>query len=407
MGTIGDFCFYNIGQGLFYSGLIKNHSDDETFSFIYDCGSERVATRPVEINTILNDFSKSNIGSRSVDLLVMSHYHRDHLNGILQLIKKQKITVKRVVMPYLYKELSLLPLLESFEMEKEDFRLLFDFYSNPDQWLFDHGIKVILKIAFTDNVELPGEPITSDIIDDTIKYESNEMYIQNGYRGSFTLYTRFNISFSLNNHNYWRFQFACLDLPEVDQYQNLLKKEWAKLTQPNTTENYLLKLLELRKTLKPNNIRKMINRTSVIMMHYPHYTKVPILHCLEIINTQFFTRLVNGNIQAPITLLTGDINLNINEVLPFNDFIKTNKPLITLYPHHGSSNSENNIPYFKNLDSAIYVISYGCKNRHGHPNQEVLDEITNIVKVCEQSSFKYVLVTDNKLRNVLYMHEIN
>ncbi|MBB6446710.1 MBL fold metallo-hydrolase [Bacillus benzoevorans] len=93
MPTTGEFVTYPVGQGLFYAGkLIEN---GEIFNFIYDCGSK---TNKEHLMNCITEYQTFN-GTNDIDMLVISHFDSDHVNGLQELAKKFK--VKRVFFPYI------------------------------------------------------------------------------------------------------------------------------------------------------------------------------------------------------------------------------------------------------------------------------------------------------------------
>ena len=87
------FTYHNIGQGLFYSGRIND------FNFIYDCGSEN---KP-QVESVVRDFKRNELQNSAIDLLVLSHLHADHVNGLNALFDTTiggQITVDTVLLPY-------------------------------------------------------------------------------------------------------------------------------------------------------------------------------------------------------------------------------------------------------------------------------------------------------------------
>lgn len=82
-----EFTFHGVGQGLFYSGKIHN------FNFIYDCGSESKAKY---LNDSIERYALEN--SNQINLLIISHFHLDHISGIFKLIQNHRI--ENLVMPY-------------------------------------------------------------------------------------------------------------------------------------------------------------------------------------------------------------------------------------------------------------------------------------------------------------------
>lgn len=76
--------FHRVGQGLFASETFENHT------IIYDCGGEKASIVKKAIDTDLTE-------SCEIDLLFISHYDRDHINGIIHLLNTHK--VKHVILP--------------------------------------------------------------------------------------------------------------------------------------------------------------------------------------------------------------------------------------------------------------------------------------------------------------------
>lgn len=99
-----------IGQGAFYTESFELHNDD-TFNVVYDCGSywDGKASR-IDYANRENDshgFSKEideykDKVNNKINLLFISHFHSDHINGIRRLLKNTSNV--KLYMPYLDKE---------------------------------------------------------------------------------------------------------------------------------------------------------------------------------------------------------------------------------------------------------------------------------------------------------------
>jgi len=87
------FTFHSVGQGLFYSGLIN--TGDELLSLVYDCGS--LSKGDFLKNEIFNLINELNF---KLNLLVISHFHADHINGLNYLLAKLQY-IDTIVLPYL------------------------------------------------------------------------------------------------------------------------------------------------------------------------------------------------------------------------------------------------------------------------------------------------------------------
>ncbi len=65
----------------------------ENFTMVYDCGGKTIQTINHEIKHSLTE-------NQIIDVLFISHFHRDHVNGLKFLLEKYQ--VKREFLPYLY-----------------------------------------------------------------------------------------------------------------------------------------------------------------------------------------------------------------------------------------------------------------------------------------------------------------
>ena len=74
------FIFHKVGQGLFYSGHLSNNQ----YNFVFDCGSD-------SDKKFLHDAIDNHLPKKDIDFIVLSHLHRDHINGIARIIKNHKV----------------------------------------------------------------------------------------------------------------------------------------------------------------------------------------------------------------------------------------------------------------------------------------------------------------------------
>ncbi|EGR4295930.1 hypothetical protein DDN98_19500, partial [Vibrio cholerae] len=88
--------FHSIGQGAFYT------EEFSSFTSVYDCGTDTIVgtgKSSTQENTIKKEvFSVFNNNAR-VNVLFISHFHRDHVNGLQSLLSR--CNVDYVVIPYL------------------------------------------------------------------------------------------------------------------------------------------------------------------------------------------------------------------------------------------------------------------------------------------------------------------
>jgi hypothetical protein len=87
-------CFHAVGHGTFLTGTLISH-DRSIFRWVYDCGSKRSSA----INNALSRADSWHLWKDgSIDLLVLSHFDDDHINGLESLLRKHK--VRCLVLPY-------------------------------------------------------------------------------------------------------------------------------------------------------------------------------------------------------------------------------------------------------------------------------------------------------------------
>jgi hypothetical protein len=125
--------FFGVGQGLFADGRVYVRSESaERFRWVYDCGTSSSQTL---IDSALQKFLDG--GPRvdaspfqKVHLATLSHFDRDHISGLVRLLKSS--SVDTLMMPYvpLWQRLSL-AFIEGIDTQQE----LFGFFLNPIEYI--------------------------------------------------------------------------------------------------------------------------------------------------------------------------------------------------------------------------------------------------------------------------------
>lgn len=85
-----------VGQGAFYTEVFKK-DDGTLFTVVYDCGSE---TDSSILDAQIDEFKN---GITQIDILFISHFHRDHISGLDKLLAG--ITVVKTVIPMLSEQM--------------------------------------------------------------------------------------------------------------------------------------------------------------------------------------------------------------------------------------------------------------------------------------------------------------
>ena len=92
--------FHPVGQGAFFSEVFSVEGGGE-FTVVYDCGTESgEASMNNEIDAFVAGLKK-----KEIDILFVSHFHKDHISGLDRLASRVKI--KKTVIPMLPSEVLL------------------------------------------------------------------------------------------------------------------------------------------------------------------------------------------------------------------------------------------------------------------------------------------------------------
>ena len=91
--------FHAIGQGAFYTEKFENG-----FTIVYDCGGQN---KKFIVNKIQEVFQKN----EKIDILFISHFHNDHINGVDFLL--EYCDVKKVVLPFLHDNMKIQFIIEN------------------------------------------------------------------------------------------------------------------------------------------------------------------------------------------------------------------------------------------------------------------------------------------------------
>ena len=365
MNTLhSEYIFHGVGEGLFVTGLIEKKG--QRFRYVYDCGSHN--KKPLEDG--IEQFKAQLQDGEKINLLVISHLHKDHFNGIFNLLKNGHVHVDLLVMPYLYEFIineSIIDYVVDYD-EDDDIKEYRDFIDSPEHWLFEHGVDTILESRFMRHVHTRDEGSESELIAKKLQDQSGLIINPNTTR----------LYYKNSNTDQNKVIFTCdmikanlfIDRSIHIDFMNLkLKREGFKYKKTITEfakKHNLISLLkqvdgidQIKKYLQKSGIStngKFINRTSVVM------------GIRNETNTSF-----------PAIVLTGDIEIQDNEKKLLNEFVENHlkatsaTKLTILYPHHGAYSK----PTLETLSRftkrhALYVISYGEINKYNHPREEVV-----------------------------------
>jgi hypothetical protein len=387
------FTFHNVGQGLFYSGKINN------FNFIYDCGSDNKN----QIESVVGNYKRNELQGDHIGLLVLSHLHSDHINGLNSLLDDSircQTAIDTVMLPYLEPIDRLMVALESSNPPE----WLRDFWAGPIYFLARKGVRRI--VLFGQNEPRPpeedyafqdyrfdnetDEKINADKLpnDEQLvhKIQTTESSVVNRMIADRKLIAKRHDSSVLLN-GFWLFRFFNRKVDDAARtsFENCVRG----INEKDNFEEIIhdrRKLGVLRQCY--NKLGGDFDDTSLVLYHGPLRGKplqasfassFPCQYLYRSFMTiQSADKLTILHPAAVDYLLTGDINLNLTWQQMKDHFGNGLSRLdMALVPHHGSVKNWNQDVIKTTPNHCCWVISVGTNNKYGHPDRGVCSEITN------------------------------
>lgn len=335
--------FHPVGQGAFYTE--RHLLAGKQYTIVYDCGSQNRRIKPKFCEKRLKKRIEATFYKKQeIDVLFISHFHYDHINGI-EFLKKH-CDIKRVVMPYVDdKAKVLLKIINRIAGDASILPLI------DDPKSFFGGIPVVTIKDF-----LPGASETDAIN----RRHENLSGINNSCEKDSGV--KFTLSSEIEDWYYIPYNFK--DSSRREAFERALQSSSLKLSDI-TAANIEKHIETLRKAYK--QVREDLNETSMVLFSGKAVKDAIICsgHC------------PSKEIENSGCLYTGDVNLkqpdNIKDLKSeLNTFYKCIGTLQV--PHHGSfCNFDNSILDDSNIKCA--VVSYGYHNCYGHPSNDVIDAI--------------------------------
>jgi len=375
--------FHSVGQGLFYSLTVDN------YHMVYDCGSRKQQPLTTEINNYKNGISGV------IDLLVISHFHEDHVSGLETLLNNTR--VKKLLIPYLTPLERLYHSIQHNNVTTWYHNFLADPIGTLTEFTDIEKIYVVGRPPPDDEDNIDFEPEYPDLPPD-IDRDDMETLIEDNraleyiladtgydfsnkrtkyikYYGSWVVQNKWELkifhpptSFQDRFHFLRHLKKNRIDPRSQTQVLNAIRDP---LTRGNISNGY------------PTNSNKR-NDTSLLLYHGPKnqkslkYQWSPIRYPFVFwpYNRSNFSNDYFGH------LLTGDINLNTRDKnnKKYIDVIcqyfanKSDDVIIGLLPHHGSSRNWNSKMLSQFPNCYNWVASAKSTNTH-HPGRKVLLEL--------------------------------
>jgi hypothetical protein len=375
-------------QGLFYSGIIHNEYG-RNFSFVNDCGTDSAgcAGNKAILYASIDAF-KTHIDGK-LDLLMISHFHRDHISGIPELLRGVK--VKTVIMPYIG-DFERILYMASFDAELTDGE--FSLLEDPISYFRERGAETIIIMGGPEDMDDPeyrSTPIDLGPIDsETFTFKSPHVgyHIEKGSTDG-TPSTKcyyFPRETHLLTKQGWEFLVFCD--PNAIKSLSAFHTEIDTLTKGDI-KSYISnfrynKLKEIKKIYEKYKVKHCLNQQSLVVISRP--TSISVCSSSAVISGWKFTS------QSCSTVLTGDISFSCSSLA--RQFLVKNltkdEALVVILPHHGSRNGlcKAVMPNFH--DSMLFVASFGEKrvSSRNHPH---MDHLRNVIG----KAFFFIPVNDS------------
>ena len=351
--------FMPVGQGAFY---IEKFNDG--FTVVYDCGSYKNIS-------IVEENIKYSILDGKIDLIVISHYHEDHINGLEYLFKN--FDIKRMLMPYL----NLTEKIESFidaDIQNNSNDFYKDFCIDPSKALKDNFGKST-EITFV-HPEESSQP--------------NEVEIQNLLK---SIKSGDKITYNVTNCTWSYIPFNFQDTKRTEQFETFTKH--LNLDTVENFKNYYKDQINKDEFIDIYAKVRGDKNTNSLVLYSGTYSSI---------KTTTYSRRKSFSFAQNISgcLYLGDYDAK--GVRKFNDLEKKYKSyckeISTIQiPHHGSKHNYNKKINFK--PNIISVISAGINNKFKHPDNETLKNIAIqngiVILVTEEE--------ETKLTQSIYLRE--
>ena len=345
--------FHPVGQGAFYSEEIEQHNQ-RIFRMVYDCGSLSLKQSTLE-KRIKSDFAND----LNVNILFISHFDKDHINGVTHL------SPKVVILPFLTNEQ--IQILRVYNKVVEN-TFNIRFIEKPDSIFKNAHIIRVSPDAPEPNNKGPVEEISINIDDNN--YERLPQKINSK--------TQISIK---DGDPIW--EYIPLNPNWVEYITKFRAKieekklEWDKLISKKNGDYIKSNIEELKdiyNNLNPKNEHSLVVYSNSVreteiddyFCHYSPYYWYP----------RYISPLPFG------CLYFGDIKIEDKWKEHFYDFLNKTRRLSKVgtiqIPHHGSylSNGEKIFSDTYTFDRPILcIISVGEFNHFGHPSLHVVQEL--------------------------------
>lgn len=389
---------YPVGQGSFYAERFMD-GDICKACVVYDCGSMQEIKKKnktqKEIDCWIDELLSKQIiyqeNKPTIDILFISHFHEDHVNGISQLIEKYHI--KLVMMPFLESmEKDMLFLLEWCHagMRNDNDEATYNLYKliyRPES-LFDKET-VITYVRAYDNLTDSDKNVKAIDIKD-VKESSNinsftpitcvidapkgskNPYIWKYvpfYMGLGEEYNNFKSAFEDSNtlHDVIQGNACLLGKLYDGNFQKEVRTVYECITKKRLNEYSLMVYSGPLDNDLHFNVKYSLGKNMCSKKKEQRTLENSVAGCLYLGDAKlgWGPKMLNGKKCDTIRI----IKEKLKSDLPQLDMVQV--------PHHGSADSYSSKLLELNAKTEHYFVSYGKINRYGHPSSDVVKDIAS------------------------------
>lgn len=353
---------------------------------IYDCGSDSLSQELLKkrVNSDLGNTQK--IGA-TCDILFISHFDRDHINGV------QFLDPDIVVIPFLSKTQKIL--LRTYNAIFGDVYDL-KFVENPQEVFPDAKIISVYPAQLTEEDDLiPDHADDDPHIEIFSLRDGVAIDLINSSSHSLPPVIASGIPIKVKNDDTLIWEYIPFN-PNWDKYaarfrQKVLEEhiDWNILSRDSKgsfIKKYFSVLRAIFNSMRPKNAHSLVVYSNSVEKSWINYRSMRYWSCME-----YYCDTVPGG-----CIYFGDATVEHGWLNNFYHQLEDGRltRVGTLQvPHHGSylNNRQSILPKgFPRADPMLCIISAGEQNVHGHPSAKVIQNLeskkTNVVLVTESSS---------------------
>lgn len=430
-----------VGQGLFHTGTIK--VGGKAIRYVYDCGAVAKEPREREVNYFLKrpEIIGEGGAKEGIDILFLSHFHSDHVNGVMALVEGTR-NIDTVVMPYLseFERLNFIiaSIVSSAGSTETGITIDYiNFMQSPSNWFREREVENIIIVRGTDDHEGGTETPSPEIppsetllevlrirtdklekvkppedaaIDDEHVSDRQPFFIEAIDISGTSYYLDWTLWVFVPSDDRISKQLLLEELIKENVFANIGEARTI-LADASLIAKHMTKHGKQGKVVKAyENLigKKKLNQTSMCLYsgplpYLPHHNRRGTWDIRVVWrNTRYFWEQCTYNTELgdlPYNcrtgwIGTGDANFNFSDHMgQFSRHYNSVKPFVCsiTIPHHGSH--ENFHPDLLNW-AYWYVISAGRNNSYGHPDRSVstaiLDQAGALVWVNEDHETAFI-----------------